>query len=292
MRYLGEGTRAREDRHHRLSVDANRLRDLSLELVEVESPTGDTAEVARLYGRRLEDRPGGRAPGRRLPGDADRAWRGSTAIGPARRSSSRPSRHGPDPARPASNRRRPDLRSRLRRHEGRGPFARRGGAACSAEGPFPGELVLVAIGIHEAPSGRGEDLTLSPRRAWASRPTSGSSASSAVRRSPSRTRAGDGRDHDPPRRRRHLRAADRGRHAAPAPRRRQGDRGDGGGARRAGRGRTPVVRAETTSSARRMAATSITAGPPSCRLVGTRRWTPGNTLAAVDAELSAARADR
>lgn len=30
-------------------VDAARLRDLTLELVEVESPTGDTAEVARLY---------------------------------------------------------------------------------------------------------------------------------------------------------------------------------------------------------------------------------------------------
>ena len=32
-------------------VDADRLRDLTLELVEIESPTGDTAEVARLYGR-------------------------------------------------------------------------------------------------------------------------------------------------------------------------------------------------------------------------------------------------
>ncbi len=38
-----------------MSVDAERLRDLTLELVEVESPTGDTAEVARLYGRRLEE---------------------------------------------------------------------------------------------------------------------------------------------------------------------------------------------------------------------------------------------
>ena len=38
-----------------MTVDADRLRDLTLELVEVESPTGDTAEVARLYGRRLEE---------------------------------------------------------------------------------------------------------------------------------------------------------------------------------------------------------------------------------------------
>ena len=29
-----------------MNVDGDRLRDLTLELVEVESPTGDTAEVA------------------------------------------------------------------------------------------------------------------------------------------------------------------------------------------------------------------------------------------------------
>ena len=57
----------------RMTVDADRLRDLTLELVEVESPTGDTAEVARLYARRLRGaRHGGRAARRRLPGDADR----------------------------------------------------------------------------------------------------------------------------------------------------------------------------------------------------------------------------
>ena len=32
-------------------VDADRLRDLTLELVEIESPTGDTADVARRYAR-------------------------------------------------------------------------------------------------------------------------------------------------------------------------------------------------------------------------------------------------
>ena len=37
-------------------------------------------------------------------------------------------------------------------------------------GSFPGELVIVAIGMHEAPGGRGEDLTL-PAREPASRPT-------------------------------------------------------------------------------------------------------------------------
>ena len=43
----------------------------------------------------------------------------------------------------------------------------KGALACAAEaarvlktsGPFPGELVIIAIGMHEAPGGRGEDLT-------------------------------------------------------------------------------------------------------------------------------------
>ncbi len=38
-----------------MSVDADRLRDRTLALVEVESPTGDTADAARLYARRLEE---------------------------------------------------------------------------------------------------------------------------------------------------------------------------------------------------------------------------------------------
>ena len=36
-------------------VDADRLRDLTLELVEMESPTGDTADVARRFAQRLEE---------------------------------------------------------------------------------------------------------------------------------------------------------------------------------------------------------------------------------------------
>ena len=50
---------------------------------------------------------------------------------------------------------------------GRGSADMKGAAVCALEaaqvlaesGPFAGELVLVLIGLHEAPGGRGEDLT-------------------------------------------------------------------------------------------------------------------------------------
>ena len=141
-------------------VDAGRLRDLTLELVEVPSPTGDTVEVARLYARRLEeiglqvvvldavfpktpivvgrlrgDRPG---PTIVLNGHLDVV----------------PIPH--DPVR---------LEGEL--IYGRGSADMKGACACAAEaarvmresGSFAGELVIVAIGLHEAPGGRGEDLT-------------------------------------------------------------------------------------------------------------------------------------
>ena len=38
-----------------MSVDAARLRDLTLELVRVASPTGDTRAAAELYAGRLRD---------------------------------------------------------------------------------------------------------------------------------------------------------------------------------------------------------------------------------------------
>jgi len=144
-----------------MDVDANRLRDLTLELVEVESPTGDTADVARLYARRLEeiglevevlDDPFPATPiviGRLRGGEP-----GPTVVLNGHLDTV-PIPHGPAQVEDG-------------RVWGRGSADMKGPVAAATEAvrvvaesgrSFPGELVLVAIGLHEAPGGRGEDLT-------------------------------------------------------------------------------------------------------------------------------------
>lgn len=140
-------------------VDPDRLRDLTLELVAVESPTGDTAEVARLFATRLREiglevevldevfpatpivigRLSGGEPGPRvvLNGHLDTV----------------PIPHAPAHVEDGSV-------------VGRGSADMKGSLACAAETarvlaasrPFPGELVVLATGLHESPGGRGEDL--------------------------------------------------------------------------------------------------------------------------------------
>ena len=144
-----------------MDVDANRLRDLTLELVEVESPTGDTADVARLYARRLEE------IGMEVEVLDDPFPATPIVIGRLRGSEPGPTivLNGhldtvPIPHDPA--------RVEDGRVWGRGSADMKGPVAAATEAvrvvaasgrSFPGELVLVAIGLHEAPGGRGEDLT-------------------------------------------------------------------------------------------------------------------------------------
>ena len=142
-----------------MSVDADRLRDLTLELVEVESPTGVTAEVARLYGRWLEEY------GLEVELLEERFPATPIVIGRLRGGEPGPTvvLNGhldtvPIPHEPP--------RREGETIYGRGSADMKGALACAAEaarvlavrGAFPGELVIVAVGLHEAPGGRGEDL--------------------------------------------------------------------------------------------------------------------------------------
>ena len=140
-------------------VDAEAIAALTLELVETPSPTGDTADVAGLYAERLAghgldvellDEVFPATPivvGRLRGGDP-----GPTVVLNGHLDTV------PIPHEPA---RREDGRI-----VGRGAADMKGALACAAEaarviaegGSFPGELVIVAIGLHEAPGGRGEDL--------------------------------------------------------------------------------------------------------------------------------------
>ena len=143
-----------------MSVDGERLRDLTLELVQVDSPTGDTFDVAWLYARFLGE------IGLEVEVLEDEFPKTPIVVG--RLSGGEP---GPTVV----------LNGHLDTvpipHEwprldgdtiyGRGTADMKGALACAAEaarvlaerGSFPGELVIVAIGLHEAPGGRGEDLT-------------------------------------------------------------------------------------------------------------------------------------
>ena len=132
LELLGRGPCPREGHCHHVSVDDDRLRDLTLELVQVESPTGDTFDVAWLYAQRLEEH------GLEVEVLDDRFPTTPIVVGRLERRArpddrlQRPPRHGADPARVAAARRRHDLRTRLRRHEGRARVCGGGGAGARA----------------------------------------------------------------------------------------------------------------------------------------------------------------
>jgi acetylornithine deacetylase len=141
-----------------VSVSPDRLRDLTYELVAVESPTGDTVDVAQLYAQKLEE------IGMEVELLTDVFPKTPTVVGRLRGS-------GPGPTIVLNG----HLDTVPIPHEapriedgvvhGRGAADMKGACAAAAEAvrvlaeqPFNGEIVVVAIGLHEAPSGRGEDL--------------------------------------------------------------------------------------------------------------------------------------
>src|SRR3954447_3373097 len=266
-------------------VDADRLRDLTLELVAIESPTGDTAEVARRYAQRLEEigmdvevldevfpatpivigrlRGGDPGPSVVLNGHLDTV----------------PIPHAP---------------ARIENGSvyGRGSADMKGALACAAEtarvlkasGPFPGELVIVAIGLHEAPGGRGEDLTwLLGEHGFRSDyavvcELSGDTfvAAHMGQATVEITIARPGMvTHE-------LKTAA----GTPNPIMAAGRVIDAIGARNAELAGTehPWVGAETYFLGEVHGGDFYNRFPTECRLVGTRRWAPGNTLEAVEAE--------
>jgi acetylornithine deacetylase/succinyl-diaminopimelate desuccinylase-like protein len=143
-----------------VSVDAGLLRDRTLELVQVDSPTGDTAEAARLYASWLEE------AGLEVEIQDDVFPATPIVVGLLRgdRPGPRIALNGHLDTVPIPH----DGPARIEDGSvyGRGSADMKGALVCALEAArvlatrsFAGELAVVAIGLHEAPGGRGEDLT-------------------------------------------------------------------------------------------------------------------------------------
>jgi acetylornithine deacetylase/succinyl-diaminopimelate desuccinylase-like protein len=262
------------------------LGERTLELVRVESPTGDTADAARLYAGWLRD------AGLDVEVQGDTFPATPTVVGILRgaRPGPRVVLNGhldtvPIPHEPP--------RIDGNRIYGRGAADMKGAlvsALAAAEElgrDFAGELAVVAIGLHEAPGGRGEDLAhllangftadyavvcelMQPGKVVVAH-MGQATAEITISRPGMPT-------HElqtPPGTPHPLLAAAR---VVEAIRRRTEE---------LARDEHPWVGAETYFVGELHGGDFYNRFPATCRIVGTRRWAPGNSLAAVEAEYRA-----
>ena len=272
-----------------MSVSAERLRDRTLALVEVPSPTGDTADAARVYAGWLAD------AGLEVEVQDDVFPATPVVIGRLRGSRPGPTvvLNGHLDVVPIAHE--GPARVEGDRVYGRGSADMKGACVSALEAAhvfaenrdFAGELAIVAIGLHEAPGGRGEDLTHLLHNGFTAdyavvceltqpgKVVVAHMGQATVEITISRPGMPTHELQTPAGTPHPLLAAAR---VVEAIRRRTEE---------LAKEEHPWVGSETYFIGELHGGDFYNRFPASCRIVGTRRWAPGNSLAAVEAEYRA-----